>query len=120
MNKDLEVVESYPLSIDKSRRTYNKSITKGRKREITDLNTEENIRVERIKQIMQQEKHLASIKANHEEKMATIKEEHEREISYLQLKHLKEIHQEEMKIKKAKLRSIEYQLQQKENIDPDI
>jgi len=50
--------------------------------------------------------------------MAAIKEEHQKEFNNLQLKHLKEIHEEEMKIKKAKLNSII--LQQKENIDPDI
>lgn len=62
---------------------------------------------------------MASIRSNYEERIAIIKEEHEREINALQIKHLKEIHEEEIKIKRAKLRSIEYQLQQKENIDPD-
>lgn len=117
IDKVPDIMEMYSLSNSKSRTTR---LIKGKKKEITQSNAEETVRTERIKQIMQQEQHLANVKLKHEERMAVIKEEHQKEFNYLQLKHLKEIHEEEVKIKKAKLKSMEYQLQQKENIDPHI
>lgn len=92
--------------------------SKGKRKEITESNVEETLRIERMKQIMRQEQHLANIKSKHEERMAAMKEEHLKEFNCLQLKHLKEIHEEEIKIKKIKLKSMEYDLQQKENINP--
>lgn len=119
-NEQLDKVsdeESYPINnINKSK---TKRIAKGRRKELTESNAEENIRIVRIKQIMQQEQYLANTKLKHEENMAEIKEKHQREFNSLQLKHLKEIHEEELKIKRAKLKNIQDQYE-KENIDPYI
>lgn len=50
MDKDSEIVGSFLLSGDKSKNTR---LLKGKKKEITELNAEEKIRIERIKHIMQ-------------------------------------------------------------------
>lgn len=94
---------------------------KYKRKNTTELsNVEENIRIERIREIMKQEQHLSNITSKHEERMAIIKEEHLREYNSLQIKHLKEIHELELDIKQAKLRAIKKQFLEKENIDPHV
>lgn len=52
---------------------------------------EEKLRIERIKQIMEQEQQLADIKLQHEERISNMKKNHMNEINRLELNHLKEI-----------------------------
>lgn len=56
----------------------------------------------------------------HEERMAAMKEEHLKKFNYMQLKHLKEVQKLEIQIKKAKLRIIECQPIDKENVDSHV
>lgn len=111
-NKDILEIDSSTNDKSTAPRTM-----KRKKKEITDLSKEEDTRIERIRQVMKQEQHLANISSQHEIKMAAMKEEHLREFNYLQLKHIKELHEVEMEIKKAKLKAIKCQFEQKENID---
>lgn len=109
-------LELSPANKDKS---IKPRIIKRKKTTNTELsNVEENIRIERIREIMKQEQHLANMTSKHEERMTALKEKHLKEYNDLQIKHLKEIHEVEIEIKKAKLRTIDYRVQQKENIDP--
>lgn len=85
-----------------------------RKRQESDLFfTEQELRAERIKRIMEEDREIAEVKLQHEKTMAKIKEEHLKEINRIQIQHMKEIQKLEIEINKAKLTSI-----QKENIRP--
>jgi len=88
-----------------------------REKKETLLNIEENLKVERIKRIINQEQELAHIKQRHEEKIAKMKEEHLKEMNYIQLQHLKEMQKVEMEINKAKLKIVERQSRDKKNIN---
>lgn len=79
-------------------------------------NTEETLRMERIKQIIEQEQQLAYTKQKHEENMNIMKENHLKEIYNLELQHLKQIQTLEIEIKRAQLRAIESK-KDKENIE---
>lgn len=68
-------------------------------------NTEETLRMERIKRVMDQEERLANIKQKHEENMNNMKENHLKEIQNLELQHLRQIQTLEIEIKEAQLRS---------------
>lgn len=80
-------------------------------------NTEEILRKECIKRVMDDEHRLAHVKQNHEENMNNMKENHLKEIYKLEMQHLKAIQALEIEIKKAQLRAIE-STAEKENIDP--
>ncbi|XP_071581061.1 uncharacterized protein [Temnothorax nylanderi] len=68
-------------------------------------NTEETIRMKRIKRVMAQEKRLAHIKQKHEENMNNMKENYLKEIQNLELQHLRRIQTLEIEIKETQLRS---------------
>lgn len=96
-------------------------ITKGKRKEMFEIsNTEENLRIERLKQIIDQEQQLANLKHRYEEKMANMKETHLREINDIQLQHFKKIQKLEIQINNAKLKVIERQIINDENIDPSM
>lgn len=85
-------------------------IFKRKRKDLLEVSTvEEELRIQRIKQIMNQEEQLANIKLKHEERIAAMKEEHLKDYNYMQLKHLKEVQKLEIEINKSKLKAIEYQ-----------
>lgn len=95
-------------------------IFKRKRKDLLEIsNVEEELRIQRLKQIMNQEEQLADIKFKHEERMAIMKEEHLKECNNMQIKHLKEIQKLEIEINKLKLRAIQYQID-KENIDSTV
>lgn len=94
------------------------SAQKEKKRKLTKLSAEDTIRIERIKKIMSQEEQLAAVQLTHEKRISVLKEEHLIEMNRLQFKHAKELHEKDLQIRKARLRNVE--LQQKENIEPDM
>ncbi|KAM0726168.1 Myb/SANT-like DNA-binding domain-containing protein 3 [Formica fusca] len=96
-------------------------ILKRKRKDLPEVsNVEEELRIQRIKQIMKQNEQLANIKLKHEERITVMKEEHLKEFNYMQLKHLKEVQKLEIQINKAKLRIIDCQSIDKENIDPHV
>ncbi|XP_026826892.1 uncharacterized protein LOC105286054 [Ooceraea biroi] len=80
-----------------------------RKKNVIDQlsNTEETVRMERIKRVMDQEQQLAHVKQKHEENISSMKESHLKEIYSLELQHLKVIQSLEIDIKRAQLKEIE-------------
>lgn len=76
---------------------------------------EENLRVERMQQILKQEQQLTDVKLQHERRMAKIKEDHLQETNRLELNRLKEINNIQIQISKTQLKMLEYDLQKKEN-----
>lgn len=68
--------------------------------------TEETLRIERIKRVINQEQQLACAKQMHEENVNNIKENHFKKINRLELQHLKEIQTLQIEIKKAQLKAI--------------
>lgn len=71
--------------------------------------TEETLRIQRIKLIMNQKQDLATIKLRHEENISKIKEDHLKQLNEIEIQHKKEIHKLEMEIKKTKLKIVEKQ-----------
>lgn len=79
---------------------------KGQLRETQLPNTEETLRIERIKRVMDEEQRLVHIKQNHEVNISNLKENHLKEMYKLELQHLKVIQMLEIDIKKAQLKAI--------------
>jgi len=83
--------------------------------------TEENLRVQRIKQVMNQEQDLAVAKLRHEENMSKMKEDHLyiyiKQLNEMEIQHKKEMNNLEITISKTKLKILENQYLNKENIN---
>lgn len=78
---------------------------------------EENLKMQRIKQVMDQEQDLSNVKLRHEESMAQMREKHLEELNEMETQHKKVIHNLEIKINETKLKILENQFLNKENID---
>ncbi|TGZ54600.1 Uncharacterized protein DBV15_12043 [Temnothorax longispinosus] len=92
--------------------------TQRKKRKLLNLSdTEENLRMQRMKQVIDQEQHLAIAKLRHEESMAKIKENHLKQLNKIEIQHKNEINNLEIEINKTKLKSLEKQYLNKENIN---
>lgn len=99
------------------------NIFKRKRKDLVEIsNVEEELRIQRIKQLMTQEEQLINIKLNHEKNIAIMKETHLKVCNLMQLKHLEEVQKLEIKINESKLRAInsEYQFTDKENIDSPV
>lgn len=70
---------------------------------------EETVRLERLKEIIKQEQHLADVKLQYEQKIAKIKGDHLEEMNRLELNHVREIHNIQLKINKTQLKIVEYE-----------
>jgi len=81
------------------------------------LDTEENLRIQRIKQVMNQEQDLAVAKLRHEKNMSQIKEDHLKQLNEMEIQHKKEMNNLEITISKSKLKILENQYLNKENIN---
>jgi len=79
--------------------------------------TEENLRVPRIKQVMNQEQHLVVAKLRHEENMSKMKEDHLKQLNEMETQHKKEMNSLEITINKIKLKILENQYLNKESIN---
>lgn len=79
--------------------------------------TEENLRMQRIKQVMYQEQHLAIAKLKHEENIAKIKENHLKQLNEVEIQHKNVMNKLEIEINKTKLQILEKQYANKENIN---
>lgn len=83
----------------------NESIIKRRK----CIETEDEMKILRIKSIIQREQQLASVKLHHEERMAVIKEEHLKKINQLEIRAtLAKVELAELLLKKEKARVSNY------------
>ncbi|XP_076686216.1 uncharacterized protein LOC143378381 isoform X2 [Andrena cerasifolii] len=83
----------------------NESIIKRRK----CTETEEELKILRMKSIIQREQQLALVKLHHEERMAVIKEEHVKKINQLEIKAtLAKVELAELLLKKEKARMSNY------------
>ncbi|XP_077265240.1 uncharacterized protein LOC143899110, partial [Temnothorax americanus] len=92
--------------------------TQRKKRKLLNLSdTEENLRMQRIKQVIDQEQHLAIAKLRHEENMAKLKENHLKQLNEVKIQHKNEINNLEIEINKTKLKILEKQYLNKENIN---
>lgn len=80
-------------------------------------NTEETLRVERIRRVMDQEEQIAHTKLKHEEFVSNMKENHLKEMYNLEIQHLKKIQRIEIEIKEAQLKASKSENRDKENID---
>jgi len=79
--------------------------------------TEENLRVQRIKQVMNQEQDLAIAKLRHEENMNEMKEDHLKQLNEMKTQHKTEMNNLEITIGKTKLKILENQYLNKKNIN---
>lgn len=66
---------------------------------------------------MDQEQRLAVVKIKHEEDMAKIKENHLKRLNEMEIKHKNEMNNLEIEINKTKLKILENQYSNKENIN---
>lgn len=66
---------------------------------------------------MDQEQDLSNVKLRHEENMAQMREKHLEELNEMETQHKKVIHNLEIKINETKLKILENQFLNKENID---
>lgn len=78
---------------------------------------EENLRMQRIKQVMDQEQQLAIFKLRHEESIAKMKENHLKQLHEIEIQHKNKINNLEIEISKTKLMILENQHLNKENIN---
>jgi hypothetical protein len=78
---------------------------------------EKNLKMQRVKQVMDQEQQLVNVKLRHEENMAHMREKHLKELNEMETQHKKVMHNLEIKINETKLKILENQLLNKENID---
>lgn len=90
-----------------------KCITRKRKGSPDLCPTEETLKIERLKRIMEEDKEIAQVRLQHEKTIARLKEDHLKELNRIEMHHRKEIHKIEMDINKVKLKITE-----KENIRP--
>jgi len=104
------------LSSDKSTHDKKPHILKRKRKDLLETsNVEEELRIQRLRNIIRHEETLADIKLKHEEKVVLIKEEHLKLFNDMQLNHLKEVQKLEIEIKKSELKGTKLG---KENIDP--
>jgi len=93
------------LSSDKSTHDKKPHILKRKRKDLLETsNVEEELRIQRLRNIIR-----------HEEKVVLIKEEHLKLFNDMQLNHLKEVQKLEIEIKKSELKGTKLG---KENIDP--
>lgn len=69
--------------------------------------TEENLRIQHLKQIMDQDQQLANIKLNHEKKIAEMKENHLKQLNEMEIQQKNQINNLEIKIRTTKLKILE-------------
>jgi len=79
--------------------------------------TEEILRMQRIKQIMDQDQQLTFVKLRHEENIAKMKENHLQQLNEIEIQQKNVINNLEIEINKAKLKILENQYSNKENIN---
>jgi len=78
------------------------NIFKRKRKDLVEIsNVEEELRIQRIKQLMTQEEQLINIKLNHEKNIAIMKETYLKVCNLMQLKHL-EVQKLEIKINESK------------------